>query len=795
MQWDVRLLSASYRATGDELTIELYGKTRDGCSITVLHTGFEPYFHLVEPDSAVLDRLEKDDNVRRVESRQLLYDGKVRPVAVVYVKFPWLVPGFRKELRSRFTILAADIPFHHRFLYDLDMGSCIRVTGEAETGAYTTDLVVRMRTRTDFENVEPFSPQLKIMAFDIENSIRNSHLYTICYAVKDTGEIRCGPPIVGTEEEIIRQFSQAITDEDPDVITGYNIDNYDIPYVMDRAKEAGVGDLPWGRDGSGPRQVMKRYWRLRGRLVADAWWWAKRELRPKQETLDAVSKLVLGEGKMDVDPRRIDQEWENDRELVMSYCSKDAELSLRILEEIGILRKSMDLAAVSKLPLEDVMTSGSSQLIDSVLIREADRENIAIPLTGAYTRNEQIEGGYVHTISPGLYHWVCILDFKSMYPSLIIAKNICFTTLDPNGEIEAPTGTRFMSKDRREGLLPRILERMMAERDLAKESMRLAQDEEEKRYYDGLQSAIKILMNSIYGVFASSFYRFTDKSIGSAITAFARDSVKGIIASLQAEGQTIVYSDTDSVFIQSPVPELQASIDFGNAMAERFSQEGAMLEFEKLMEPLFSHGKKKRYVGKVVWPKNELLIRGYEVRRTDAFDLQSDVLRQVFVHILAERYDDALALARETVQQVLDGNVPVENLVISRSVREFSAYKDPDRQVNVQAARKLMELGYEFIPGMKVSWVVTDASKVPQEVVPWISGRAFDAEPDWRYYAERLAQTVARVTEVYGWDERSLMTGAQQTTLFDTSFSVSNPQRSKAKKADSKDNSRLEDFF
>ena len=806
--WDVRLLSVSYRReNGNDLAMQMYGKTSEGESITIRYLGFEPYFHLVEPTPDVVRELEGDPNVRRVESIRLLLRGEWRDAAKVVVTFPWLVPDFRKRLKEKFEVLAADIPFHHRFIYDMDMGACIRVFGERSEGRFTTDLVVNMdveevseggRTlkRPRFENIKPFNPQLKVLAFDIETSIKEGSIYTICYVVRDSGELRSGEPIHGGERDIIKSFSRIIAEEDPDVITGYNIDNFDIPTVMERARENGIEELDWGRDHTGPKHIMGRFWRLNGRLVADAWWAAKIELRPKQETLNHVAKLVLGEEKLDVDPKQMDSEWERDREKVMRYCLKDAELSLRILEHVDTLRKNMDLATVSKLPVEDVLTSGSSTLIDSILIREADREGIAVPLTSRYERTNAIEGGYVHTIEPGLYHWVCVLDFKSMYPSLIIAKNICFTTLSEDGEIVAPNGVRYMSGERREGLLPRILGRLMRERDETKVRMREARTPEEHRYYDGLQQAIKVLMNAVYGVFASSFYRFTDKSIGSSITAFARETVKGIIGSLEREGLTVIYSDTDSLFVQSPHEGLEETVEFGKRMASRFSQEGGLLEFEKVLEPLFSHGKKKRYVAKVIWPEEQLLIRGYEVRRTDSFDLQSEVLMEVFKNILAGETEEAVSLARKRVMETLNGEVPVEKLVISRTVRQFSFYKDPDTQVNVQAARKLMELGYEFIPGMKASWVVTNSMRTPQEVEPYVSGREFTATPDHRYYAERLAQTIGRATEVFGWDERSLMMGSQQFTLFDQTFEETPKKRKRKPEVNRSDRSMsLEDFM
>jgi len=128
----------------------------------------------------------------------------------------------------------------------------------------------------------------------------------------------------------------------------------------------------------------------------------------------------------------------------------------------------------------------------------------------------------------------------------------------------------------------------------------------------------------------------------------------------------------------------------------------------------------------------------------------------------------------------------VESLVISRTCKSFNSYKDPDSQANVQAARKLMALGYDFIPGMKVSWIVTDSRKTPQEVEPYVSGRKFEHRPDCRYYAERIAQTAARATEVFGWGEKDLLTGSQQVTLFDTNFAGGSDPGRKRKEPEAK---------
>ncbi len=787
--WDVCVLTGSYYMDGDEVVIELFGKTREGVGCVVRYHGFKPYFFIAQPPPEITRELEADNEVIRTEVVPLELDHRQVDCTKVTIKHPFEVPSFRRRYGRVRQVLAADIPFVHRFFYDLDLSLCVTVDGEEAQATdgkygspgldtepkqrYTCPLVI---DATELKKCKLFKPRLKTFSFDIENSIiDDGRLFTICLAVRESGGDQ--PPseltteaITGVEFEIIDKFEEAIQRHDPDVITGYNIDGYDIPQVLRRTKVHGKENLEVGRDMKGLNQVSNRFWRLHGRIIADAWWNVKRELRPKKESLNAVAKEFLGLEKDDVDPKNIDQEWEDDQEKVISYCIKDAELALQLLEMIRIVEKSMDLAAVSMLPLDDALNGRTSNWIDSIFVREADRKGIAVPCTRNIQKEDQIEGGYVHQVSPGLYHWVCVLDFRSMYPSVIIENNICFSTLHQSGSIQSPVGARYIDADTKRGLMPEILEKLMDDRLKLKKKMRAAENDSQKIYYDGLQAAVKILMNSFYGVFASSFYRFTNPLIGESITAFARENIKRIISQLGEEGLSVIYSDTDSVFFLSPEAELDATVKFGTDIADRFSEGYAVLEFEKIMEPFFTHGKKKRYVGKVVWPNEEILVRGYETRRTDSFDLQSESLNQMFELVLSDKIDEAVKFAQEVVKKVKLGRVEPHELVISKGTKPESAYKNPDKMANVQAMKKLVALGYEFVPGMKVSFIVIDSKRSPQLVEPFIDGHPFDHEPDHDYYAARLAHTLSRVTDIFGYDEKRLLTGAMQADLFSDRF-------------------------
>jgi DNA polymerase, archaea type len=384
-----------------------------------------------------------------------------------------------------------------------------------------------------------------------------------------------------------------------------------------------------------------------------------------------------------------------------------------------------------------------------------------VPMSHRAGRESPIEGGYVHAIRPGLYRWVVVLDFKSMYPSIIIAKNLCFTTLSPEGTTVAEGGARFLAPSVRRGIIPEILAELLAQRERFRAAEREATTPESRTYYHGLQDAVKILMNSFYGVLASSFYRFTNKEIGSAITAFAREAVTSIIRDLEADGHEVVYSDTDSVFVRSPVATIEGAREFGEGIARRFSREGMTFEFQSVYETFFSHGAKKRYVGRTAWPADEVVVRGYETRRTDAFDYQSDALLEVFDLVLKGDTDGAVRRSCELVQAVRDRTVPAARLVIARTVRAESEYNESTRDALpfLRVYRRLREEGYDVVPGMRVAWIVTDSRKSPQEIEPWVEGRPFLKEPDFGYYADRVAQTLARVTEVFDWDAAALLRG------------------------------------
>jgi len=869
MQWEEEMciISGDNRAVEGKphrTTVELWCRTRTGHSVTLLVEGLRPYMVVALPGrprpaseaTSGLDFLKGMDEVVAItplgDKWTPLGD---KPHWRVEVTQPYAVPRMRKRIEDSWEVTSADILFFQRLLLDCDLGPHILARGEvlwagarapaeardevttdrataagriAEVGGvglYPTDMVVTCAL-DGLSKTEPFRTPFVTFSFDLETSIKSNRILCAA-AVVDRGGERTEHTFKGEEGDIMEGLTKLIRSEDPDIITGYNIDNFDLPRMEERAgvlagrsKMEAASLNGWGRvpmlqseNRLFPKRQQNRVWRIPGRIPLDAWWQARQTLRPQRETLKYVSKLLWPEDedkhKLDIDASQMDREWAERPEEVLEYCVRDTVLPLDILDRLQSVARKEALASVSLTTVETASSGTTSQWLDSLVIRLADRRNVSVPTTNSGPRRRnQIAGGYVHEVDAGLEPWVVVLDFKSMYPSIMIANNICFTTLlrdgsvDDSHSVSPTTETRYLSKEDRLGLVPQLLEQLMQSREVHKAALSVAResgDEAEAFLQDQLQYAVKILMNSFYGVFASSFYRFTHPDLGASITEWARHNIRGIIAHVEKRGHEVVYSDTDSIFVKAPVdkespinkpPEdspvhadweraKAETLRFGESLASEFTKEGAELELETALSAFFSHGAKKRYVGRVVWPREEMLIRGYEVRRTDSFALLTRTMTEMFEMILDGEEWAAVEMTKSVIDDVKARRVDAADLVISRSCKgtlrrdgtvDFSkVYDNPNGLPYVRAAKKRIERDLPFTPGMKVGYVVTSAKNSPMDVEPWLVDEIGEDPPryDPEYYARRLATALGRITEAFGWGRTELMSGSRQQTLFD----------------------------
>ena len=397
MQWEEEMciISGSYRSGEGKpprTTVELWCRARSGHSVTLLVNGLRPYVVIALPGkprpaseaNSALDYLRSRDwavNVSPIGDKWT-QDG-IKPHWKVEVPQPWMItsgPNIRKILKESWEVSSADILFERRLLLDYDLGPHISACGEvlwagerapievrdddtgdrtvaagriAEAGGsglYPTDMVVSC-TLEDLAKVDPFRTPFVSFSFDLETSIQSNRILCAA-AVIDRGGERSEHTFQGDEGDIMEGLTSLVHSEDPDIITGYNIDNFDLPRMEERADvlagrskmEAttlfGWGRVPMLQSEAKPRRLFpsrrqNRVWDIAGRIPLDAWWQARQTLRPQRESLSYVSKLLWPEDedkhKLDIDASQMDREWAERPEEVLEYCVRDTILPLSLI--------------------------------------------------------------------------------------------------------------------------------------------------------------------------------------------------------------------------------------------------------------------------------------------------------------------------------------------------------------------------------------------------------------------------------------------------------------------------------
>jgi DNA polymerase delta subunit 1 len=328
------------------------------------------------------------------------------------------------------------------------------------------------------------------------------------------------------EGELLMAWAAFVRDVDPDIITGYNIQNFDLPYLINRAKALRLNRFAFlGRIVGGPTTMKdstfesKAYGKrvnkiinIDGRVQFDLLQILLRDTKLRSYSLNSVSFHYLGEQKEDVHHSIISElQHGNDqnRRRLAVYCMKDAFLPLRLLDKLMCLINYMEMARVTGVPLSYLLTRGQQIKVVSQLLRAAKEHGLLMPVIKPQSAEDTYTGATVIEPERGYYDApIATLDFSSLYPSIMQAHNLCYTTLlkssdlgklGPEQYIKSPTGSYFVKKSVRKGLLPEILEGLLSARKKAKADMKVETDPFRKRVLDGRQLALKISANSVYG--------------------------------------------------------------------------------------------------------------------------------------------------------------------------------------------------------------------------------------------------------------------------------------------------------
>ncbi len=580
------LLDIDYITEDDRAVVRLFGKLQGdekGRSVIAVDKGFKPYIYVLPHDSeeCVTDINELDvEGVEWVREKDI---GKTKDFLKVTLKHPQDVPKLRDKIRNLDSVLDIrehDIPFYRRYLIDKGLFpmSEVEVDGEfvnAEDNSYrcAEDTCV-FEIQGEPRPVESEFPDLKILSFDIEvynpkgmpqaevDPIIMMSLSSNQGLEKVLSTKSSGLEFVETlesEEAMLERFVEIVKSENPDLLIGYNSDNFDMPYINDRAEKIGV-ELDMGTDASTLKFMRRGFANaglIKGRIHVDLYLLMRRYLTLDRYTLERVYRELFDEEKEDVPGDEIYQYWDDGGEkldTLFRYSLDDAVAVTKIGEKM--LPLSLELTRIVGQPFFDIARMTTGQMVEWYLIRKAYEYGEIVPNKPSSTqyserRSKRAAGGYVKDPVKGLHENIVSFDFRSLYPSIIISKNVSPDTMvaecsEDECYIAPEVGHKFLKEP--VGFVPSIIGNILKERVRIKTMMKASENPREKQILDVQQQALKRLANSMYGVYGYSRFRWYRIECAEAVTAWGRDFIKKTMKQAEDYGFKAIYADTDGFY-------------------------------------------------------------------------------------------------------------------------------------------------------------------------------------------------------------------------------------------------------
>ncbi|MEM5797805.1 MAG: DNA-directed DNA polymerase [Candidatus Aenigmatarchaeota archaeon] len=793
-----QIIDVDYISGNDGPIIRIFARNDSGPVCIFCHD-FEPYFY-----AESIDGFEKDLDAKIVE-KEVIGKGKTK-LYLIKVKNPADVPLWRERLRQAgIKTYEADILFNYRFMIDNGLVGMGWIDVEGEPVNTQIVPIKSIKAKKIVPIVQERNVNLKILAFDIEcvsetgkkPEAKNDPIILISFAFNQKYEGKeniilstrrgKGVNFFSDEKEMLEEFIKIVNGYDPDIICGYNCNNFDIPYILERMSQYGIKPL-FGRcrqKAVSARKIgIKHRVSIPGRVVADIFEIVKKDFPLYKYDLDFVCRALLGEGKKEVlRLSKIRQFWYgNDEEFqrLVEYNKIDSLLLLELVEKLHLFDKYFALSAISGILLQDAFEGGESTKIENFLLRKFNENGYVLPCKPSVEiKGSGLEGGEVLEPIKGLHSNVVVLDFKSMYPSIIKTFNICPTTLCKNGDIIAPSGVRFLSPEKKQGIIPLIVDELMIRRQKVKKQLKSEKNEVIKRSLDAHQWALKILANAFYGYFGYTRSRLFNLDIANAITSFGRDMIiktKSLIES--GYGFRVVYGDTDSVFVEIPGKDIEEVIKRGRELAENITSQlpkGIELEFEKVLLR-FLPLTKKRYAGLAIIEKEDgydytIVTKGIETIRRDWCPLVEKVLKEI-LEIVFKKNDVKAAIKRfrEISEMLMRGEIDISDLTITKTITKAPKAYD-GIQPHIEVVKKIKSRGGS-VPdiGDRVGYVIVkgtqNISKRAEDPI-WVKEKKIPI--DHQYYIEnQLLPPLERIFFALGIPKSQLIGGAKQTGLFET---------------------------
>jgi DNA polymerase-2 len=765
------ILTPTYRLRNGIPEIHLYGVLETGQPFLILEDRQRPHFFVRQSDAARLRQIAPSVNTEETDLRTFNGDAALRVVAAI----PADVPPLRARLeKNGVDCFEADVRFAYRLLIDRGIRGSLEIDGE-----HSADERLGLVFRNPEIAPTRWAPKLRVLSIDIETDPKAEKVFSIALHGPDietvllVGDrrVRNAEP-VADERALLTRFLELLDEVNPDVITGWNVVDFDLTVLLKVARRCGVrltigrskDEFDCRRDGSFTRESRAVIF---GRLVLDGLSLMRGAFyRLADYRLETAAQSVLGRGKLmhgDDRAEAIEAAYRDEPQRFVDYNLEDARLVSEILERTGLIELAVERSLLTGMPPDRVSAAIAS--VDSLYLGALRERGIVAPSVGRADRETRIAGGYVMDSKPGLYRNILVFDFKSLYPSIIRTFNLDPLSLvrDPNEKgdfLRAPNGARFRRDEK--GILPDLVATLATEREAAKRSGKSVQS-----------NAIKILMNSMYGVLGAGASRLFSPDVANAITHFGQQLIQKAAEIARDRGFEVLYGDTDSLFINPDEDDAQQAIavaeklrrTVGDGVAEFVrgtyrSESFLELEFEKIYHRFLlpevrggKTGSKKRYAGLICEEDGGEHVEfvGLESVRRDWSEVSKrfqrglldlvfhdraveEFIRSFLSDLRAGRYDDELAY-RKAIRKGLDS---------------YTKTTPP----HVQAARKQRRP-----TGSIISYMITKHGPEPtgEETAP----------PDYEHYIEHQIEPIAEaVLSFLGTDFASAADTKRQLALF-----------------------------
>ncbi len=653
------------------------------------------------------------------------------------------------EFNPQFSVLSLDIETGQR-------GELYSIAGhfEGKTGAAPIGIVLMVDPKT---GNRPRPPKEAALPVDIRLPGGQTRPLT------DTGWMVRLP----TEADLLKGFNEMVAVLDPDILIGWHVVGFDLTFLMNKYQAHAI-PFTLGRDRRIPdiREIRKKNWAadISGRIVIDG----PPALRGAFYTFDnfrleTVASAMLGYGKdIGEDTNKvaeIERRFRHDKVALARYNLLDCTLVTDIFKKTGLIDLTWKRAQLSGLSMDGVGRSVAA--FDHFMLPKIHRHGLVAPNIDDIKDIGHAPGGWVFTKSPGFFKQIAVFDFKSLYPSIIRTFKI-----DPLSRLKAdhhplktPMETRF-SRDIH--VLPQFIVALMETRETAKK----AKDAH-------LSQAVKILMNSFYGVMGTTKSRFYHPDLSRSITGTGRWLLKTTRQFLEDRGYAVLYGDTDSVFVQLKAGEFKDGQAAAKALGqeinafltqtirEQFDLDAQLeLEFEKLFTHFFlpalrgrGDSAKKRYAG-LIQTKNgpELVFTGLEFVRSDwtrfARQFQYDLFERIF------NDQEVASWIREKIMEIKAGrhdNDLVYQKRLTKPAAEYVKVVPP----HVKAARLL---GNKMGDIREIAYVMTLRGPVPTALP--------HDDLDYAHYIDKQLKPIADAVLYFSDMSVAEIMGGKQLSLF-----------------------------